>query len=233
MSFPANTGMDRRTVVKGAAWSVPVLAAAAATPLAAATVTWNAELTGGCFAGLGGVGLVPSFRVKETLGQNTTLPQVITETYFREFRGAALASELAAQRRGELIVAGVLVEWNLFRVNTLLQGKNSSKIELDDWPTFDEDDITIHIEESGDSPTLYTPTVRFVARRNVTVTGLLASEEVAWGYAASVLAGGAVIEVAGVQVAVGEPAQLSAMMISGTGVTTGDETASLVGLLGC
>ncbi|MGV2982226.1 hypothetical protein ACNPNP_00860 [Microbacterium sp. AGC85] len=34
-----NKGLSRRTVVKGAAWSVPVIAAAVATPLAAASVT--------------------------------------------------------------------------------------------------------------------------------------------------------------------------------------------------
>lgn len=33
-----NTGVSRRTLVKGAAWSVPVIAAAVATPLAAASV---------------------------------------------------------------------------------------------------------------------------------------------------------------------------------------------------
>ncbi|WP_136044435.1 hypothetical protein [Microbacterium sp. K41] len=34
-----NKGISRRTVVKGAAWSVPVIAAAVATPLAAASLT--------------------------------------------------------------------------------------------------------------------------------------------------------------------------------------------------
>ncbi|VXC30009.1 conserved exported hypothetical protein [Microbacterium sp. 8M] len=36
--------IDRRTLVKGAAWSVPVIAAAAATPLASASVTLNFDL---------------------------------------------------------------------------------------------------------------------------------------------------------------------------------------------
>ncbi len=33
-----NKGISRRTIVKGAAWSVPVIAAAVATPLAAASL---------------------------------------------------------------------------------------------------------------------------------------------------------------------------------------------------
>jgi len=45
------TSVSRRTVVKGAAWSLPVIAAAAATPLAAASttnasVTWSGTNTG-------------------------------------------------------------------------------------------------------------------------------------------------------------------------------------------
>lgn len=38
-SRPAERQIQRRTVIKGAAWSVPVIAAAVATPLAAASVT--------------------------------------------------------------------------------------------------------------------------------------------------------------------------------------------------
>lgn len=46
------TGFDRRAVVKGAAWSVPVVAAAAATPLAAATVDrWDAGVSAACTSG--------------------------------------------------------------------------------------------------------------------------------------------------------------------------------------
>lgn len=46
-----NKGLSRRTVVKGAAWSVPVIAAAVATPLAAASVAnsslaWTSTETG-------------------------------------------------------------------------------------------------------------------------------------------------------------------------------------------
>lgn len=46
-----NKGFSRRTVVKGAAWSVPVIAAAVATPLAAASATpaaFDVEVTPAC-----------------------------------------------------------------------------------------------------------------------------------------------------------------------------------------
>lgn len=45
----APSGVSRRTLVKGAAWSLPVIAVAAATPLASAsTHTWNATVTAVC-----------------------------------------------------------------------------------------------------------------------------------------------------------------------------------------
>ncbi len=53
------SGIDRRTVVKGAAWSVPVIAAAVASPLAAATtdhlldISVNAECYGIDIGGFG------------------------------------------------------------------------------------------------------------------------------------------------------------------------------------
>lgn len=42
------SGLSRRTVVKGAAWSVPVIAAAVATPLAAASQAVDLTVTGNC-----------------------------------------------------------------------------------------------------------------------------------------------------------------------------------------
>ncbi len=53
-----NSGFSRRTIVKGAAWSVPVIAAAVATPLAAASGdAGDFQLDGTCGAlGLLGVG---------------------------------------------------------------------------------------------------------------------------------------------------------------------------------
>lgn len=67
-----NKGFTRRTVVKGAAWSVPVIAAAVATPLAAASGTIDVgafALNGSC--GTLGV-LGPGFTI--TAGPTTPLP---------------------------------------------------------------------------------------------------------------------------------------------------------------
>lgn len=62
----APTGVSRRTLVKGAAWSLPVIAVAAATPFASASVAWNATVTADCsgdydisvLTGIVGAGLV-------------------------------------------------------------------------------------------------------------------------------------------------------------------------------
>ena len=64
---PQQAELNRRTVVKGAAWSLPVLAAAVAVPMAAATGTtpWNVSITQDCVIDAGGSGfLVPGFQVK-------------------------------------------------------------------------------------------------------------------------------------------------------------------------
>lgn len=79
-----NSGISRRTLVKGAAWSMPVIAVAAATPLAAASAaTASVEWTGGNTTLLtltllnggpvAGLNLLPSaptdFRITNTPGE--------------------------------------------------------------------------------------------------------------------------------------------------------------------
>ncbi|WP_341975723.1 hypothetical protein LTA6_000330 [Microbacterium sp. LTA6] len=62
----APQGVSRRTLVKGAAWSLPVIAVAAATPFASASVAWNGTVTAECsgdydisvLTGIVGAGLV-------------------------------------------------------------------------------------------------------------------------------------------------------------------------------
>mgnify|MGYP001030763765 CR=1 FL=1 len=67
MSIDVNKGVERRTVLKGAAWSVPVIAVAAATPFAAAATgapeqVNGFQVDGSC--GLGNLGLLgPGFTV--------------------------------------------------------------------------------------------------------------------------------------------------------------------------
>lgn len=66
-----NSGFSRRTVVKGAAWSVPVIAAAVATPLAAAsTVDVGAFALNGSCGTLGLLG--PGFTL--TAGPTEAIP---------------------------------------------------------------------------------------------------------------------------------------------------------------
>ncbi|KJQ55072.1 hypothetical protein [Microbacterium sp. SA39] len=75
--FQKNNGFSRRTVVKGAAWSVPVIAAAVATPLAAASIVdvGAFALRGSC----GTLGLLgPGFTLQA--GPTTPLPVGTTVT---------------------------------------------------------------------------------------------------------------------------------------------------------
>jgi len=71
-------GISRRTIVKGAAWSVPVIAAAVATPLAAA----SGDIEVGAFALNGTCGVLgvvgPGFTL--TAGPTTPLPVGTTVT---------------------------------------------------------------------------------------------------------------------------------------------------------
>lgn len=71
-----NSGFSRRTVVKGAAWSVPVIAAAVATPLAAASVVdvGAFELDGTCgILGVLGPGFTLQASATEALPVGTTV----------------------------------------------------------------------------------------------------------------------------------------------------------------
>lgn len=81
-------GFSRRTVIKGAAWSVPVIAAAVATPLAAASTALDLTITGNCAgqfraAGLAApvlnalttvLGLTPAARTFTITAGTTTVP---------------------------------------------------------------------------------------------------------------------------------------------------------------
>ncbi|ALJ19974.1 hypothetical protein [Microbacterium sp. No. 7] len=79
-----SAGMPRRSLVKGAAWSLPVIAAAVASPVAAATATtpWDVSIGGGCVLDFAGSGnLFPGFTVSAQCG--TTVPDsplLISET---------------------------------------------------------------------------------------------------------------------------------------------------------
>lgn len=66
--------MDRRTVLKGAAWSVPVIAAAVAVPLAAASTSPQQVVLTNKTAGIGGKPntIYVNYKVKATSGPGST-----------------------------------------------------------------------------------------------------------------------------------------------------------------
>ncbi|UFS60825.1 hypothetical protein [Subtercola endophyticus] len=89
---PANDNekmLHRRTIVKGAAWSLPVIAVAVAAPMAAASVgtPWDVSITSGCAVDIGGALILFSgFAVAADC--NTTAPDAalpITETATGQF----------------------------------------------------------------------------------------------------------------------------------------------------
>ncbi|QNA91998.1 MULTISPECIES: hypothetical protein [unclassified Microbacterium] len=91
-----NKGISRRTIVKGAAWSVPVIAAAVATPLAAASVVdvGAFSVDGDC----GTLGLLfPGFEI--TAGPSAPLPAgtviTITATGIANVQLFSISSALA------------------------------------------------------------------------------------------------------------------------------------------
>lgn len=77
-------GIDRRTIVKGAAWTLPVIAATVAAPVAAATGTspWNVSITPNCVVDAAGTGFTgPGFLVAADPGtQPIPSTLVVTET---------------------------------------------------------------------------------------------------------------------------------------------------------
>lgn len=66
------SGLNRRSVVKGAAWAMPVVAAATLVPLASASTvpTWNVAITGTCSGNFKAAGLGSALlnRLTTTLG---------------------------------------------------------------------------------------------------------------------------------------------------------------------
>lgn len=75
----AGRELGRRSVIKGAAWSVPVIAAAVATPFAAATgVTGNVTVTGGCLPLLGALAGGHQITNNSNVPVTLNLTQVLT-----------------------------------------------------------------------------------------------------------------------------------------------------------
>ncbi|MDF2560125.1 MAG: hypothetical protein K0R99_1571 [Microbacterium sp.] len=86
-----NTHVSRRTLVKGAAWSVPIIAAAVATPLAAASV-----VDVGAFALRGTCGVLGLLGPGFTLQAGPTAPLPVGTTVTVTGSGIANIGEFAA-----------------------------------------------------------------------------------------------------------------------------------------
>lgn len=177
----------RRAVLASAAWSVPVIAAAAMTPSAAASLGWRVSLGAGCLSGVIGADPAASFTVTETQNVNANLEHAFSEHFSQEFTGEKIVfSADAAQEEAATIVQAVLVQWNAFRTNAALQGQSSPKIHRSPWPELSASDLTVRIRDYG---VAYGAEVTLTATRSVTVDPLSASERIGWGYHASVLSG--------------------------------------------
>ncbi|NRD09641.1 hypothetical protein HRF29_11910, partial [Rathayibacter agropyri] len=79
-TIPAEDGVHRRTIVKGAAWTIPVVAVAVATPAAAASKTPTLAFTKASYSGVA-CGTITGVQVKRTSdGTTADAGQVITVT---------------------------------------------------------------------------------------------------------------------------------------------------------
>ncbi|HMR48019.1 MAG TPA: hypothetical protein PKE40_02275 [Arachnia sp.] len=156
------TGFDRRAVVKGAAWSVPVVAAAAAMPLAAATVE-GADLSfgGACVLQAAGISLGPGFELENN--GNAAWTGTIT---FQE----QLCVNSSIPLVGDAVVRGVIRPvWIVSNVLDFYSGVTASAWS---WPT---SGFPLNIPQE-------------CASRTVTFTGTLQPGERAyWGRPLSIL----------------------------------------------
>lgn len=111
-SSPAERGLSRRTIVQGAAWSVPVIAAAVATPLAAASVAEptltfvNGPYSVGTCASLGNVTIQATTDGSAPVAPGTlitvTLPAGLTWS-----DGSTGSRVLPADANGQVLLTGI------------------------------------------------------------------------------------------------------------------------------
>ncbi|MDR6867007.1 hypothetical protein J2Y69_001606 [Microbacterium resistens] len=140
----APKGIDRRSLVKGAAWSLPVIAAASALPMASASVNcptptqpWDIGITGGCMIDFWGAGrALPGFTVtaagpKDANGcclyTTPTSPLTITESakgnWYIEIPdlGGLLYAAWTVAPAGGVILSAPFIAW-AFAYATALVG---------------------------------------------------------------------------------------------------------------
>ena len=151
--------LDRRSIVKGAAWSAPVLAATIATPLAAASTQARLDLNAACVQ-VAGISLLPGFNVTN----------VGTETYNPANDGTITVIEtidLSNITTPGFDILGSTVRtalWAILLAEGILSGA-SQGVSRGSW-----------VSGGGLVPTVYT--------RTVTITGPIApGANLAWGNA--------------------------------------------------
>lgn len=180
-SHQPSTG--RRTLLKGAAWSVPVVAASAVVPArASATPTLGSvTLSSGCLAGVVGLNLLPGFLVAETPSgvapPTLTFTQVVRMqgTYSYLTIGGTLADEAA--RIDALLISRPLFDL-YFGVN-LLETKGPGVTTTPFAPTDAAYEETGR-GSGGSGTTLVTYTL--TRSRSVTVSNLAANNRTGIGY---------------------------------------------------
>ncbi|MDR6865806.1 hypothetical protein J2Y69_000388 [Microbacterium resistens] len=198
----AGRSFSRRAVVKTAAWSVPVIATAAAMPLASASVTpWNVSIDGTCVVDAGGTGLAaPGFLVKADSGTDPipallqvtenaagtwsmTLPAPVVlgvATDPTMVPGAKEAFEAFALAYATAIVAAVLVPAAIAIHGPKVAG------ELWITPTSVLDYLTpptlTHVYQNTGINRTVTLSCVWDINRDLTLNGLVPGDQTFWGY---------------------------------------------------
>jgi hypothetical protein len=123
---PSGSGVQRRTLVRGAAWSVPAIAVAAGAPAFAASPSpWNIAVDGGCFLDLSAAttNLFPSWTVKETTGNTPASPLSFYEEFGVRYAIAGsnnIVSKLAAQAIITGLITSTLPQWTAAAIGGFL-----------------------------------------------------------------------------------------------------------------
>lgn len=196
----SSPNIDRRSVVKGAAWSLPVIAAAVATPAFATSAGWNISVTVGCLANVAGLSVLPGFLIEETTNRTPITPLTFTQTV--RYSGTYALGDLGY---AAAVTAGLLL-FTTYQTVALVSS-NSTRLTTTAYST------PTPVRTGTTSGT-----VTLTSTRTVTVTGLPRSGRAGIGY----LIGGGL--------SVGELTQftntLTANPDSGGSITT-DNTATL------
>lgn len=181
------SGPDRRTIVKGAAWSVPVIAAAVGAPGASASPggDWNVSVSAGCLLGTVGIGLLPGFTISETAAATPPATLTFVETYRTEIPLAWAGGGVGETAANVLSDTVHLALATVYLVAGAV-GAASPGVSLGSWGSVS---VTDENRVQGGFPAFAGSKTRvYTATRTVTVTGLAAGEAKGYGYLVSVAA---------------------------------------------